>query len=169
MLYGTGLGLAVTDRSQCITSWLLPGKMVSFLDFTLQILIFPYCYHGNKWRVKAAGNKKPLLHNGVWSFLHIEKQAVTAGLCCSAAVSPRVPQDQDRAHLCQRAAHGKLLACLKQWGCAAVQHQLCHTQPKRMGLSHQAVLQGRVDISSLSGFSCPPPHSQGNSVKTNRG
>lgn len=32
--------------------------MVSFLDFTLQILILPYCYHGNKWAVKTVNGTK---------------------------------------------------------------------------------------------------------------
>lgn len=63
-------------------------KNVSFLDCTLQILIFPYCYHGNEQRVKAVGNRKPLLHNEVWSFLQRDKQALTTELCCSTAVSP---------------------------------------------------------------------------------
>lgn len=106
ILYETGLGLAVTAISQYITSWLLTGKMVSSLDFTLQILIFPYCYHG----VKAAGNENPLLHNGVWSFLHRDKQAFTTGLCCSTAVSLQVPRGRDGACLGQHAARGTLLA-----------------------------------------------------------
>lgn len=145
ILYETALGLAVTDISQYVTSWLLTGQMVSFLDFTLQTLIFPYCYHGNKWRIKAAGNKKPLLHNGIWSFLHRDKQAFTTGLCCSIQ------------YHCKSLRVGTALACasvqltanclrrglrldLKQWGCAAIQHQLYHMLLKRMCLSHQAVL-----------------------------
>lgn len=94
--------------SQYITVWPLAGKMVCYLDFTFQILIFPYCYHGNKWRIKAAGNKKPLLHNWVWPFLHRHKRAFTTRHCYSTT-SLRVPQGRDRVRLCLCAALGKWL------------------------------------------------------------
>lgn len=148
--------------------------MVRYLDFTFQILIFPYRYHGNKWRIKAAGNKKPLLHNWVWAFLHRDKRAFTAGRRYSTTTSLQVPQGRDRVRLCLCAAPGTRPgeSCRqdsKPWGCAAIRHQLCHARPKQTYLSHQAVLQDGEDISSLSGFPCPPPHSQGNPVETSRG
>lgn len=170
ILYETGLGLAVTAISQYITSWLLTAKMVSSLDFSLQILIFPYCYHG----VKAAGNENPLLHNGVWSFLHRDKQAFTTGLWCSTAViSPKSLEAgtvlawasmQLAAHCLRRGLHPNL----QRWGCAAVQHQLCHAQPKQMCLTSDSATR-EAGYLPLAGFPCLPPQSQGNSVKTNRG
>lgn len=57
----------------------------------------------------------------------------------------------------------------KPWGCAAIRHQLFHTRLKQTYLSHQSVLQDGEDISSLSGFPCPPLHSQGNPMETSRG
>lgn len=135
ILYETGLGLAVTAISQYITSWLLTGKTVSSLDFTLQILIFPYYYHG----VKAAGNENPLLHNGVWSFLHRDNQAFTSGLCCSTAVSLQVPRGRD-------GACGEASIPICSDGAVQPFSISCVTHSQSECVSHQAVLRERLGI-----------------------
>lgn len=127
VLYETDLGLAVIDVFQYITNWLLTGKNGLFPWFCITnpnfAILLPWKQMGSK---DSKRNKKPLLHNGVWSFLHRDKQAFTAELCCSTALSLQVPWGRDWACLCQCADHGKLLvarplALSGEWGCTAIQ------------------------------------------------
>lgn len=155
---------------QYITNLLLTGKMVSFLDFTLQILIFPYCYHGNKWGVKTVSGTKS--HYCIMGFDHSSTETNRLSQQDSAAAQP-CPCKSLGAGTGTACVSVQLMAnCLWQasgsfWGVGLCSHSAVSHEPSKWVLC-QVVPWERVGISSLPSVPCPPPLSQNHSGKTNR-